>query len=65
MPTSKPMPIKSRLVDTSLIREIEKALAKIDGYGSVELYIQQNKVTQITARNIHKTQNPIEIHQTK
>ena len=46
-------------IDTTLIKELEKALAKIDGYGSVELYIQQNKVTQITARNIHKTDNPI------
>jgi len=54
--------MKNRLIDTILMKEIEKALAKIDGYGSVELYIQQNKVTQITARNIHKTQSPIEIH---
>ena len=57
--------MKQRLADPNLLRELEKALAKIDGYGSVELYIQQNKITQITARNIHKTQNPIEIHQSK
>lgn len=57
--------MRPKLIDKSLLQELNKALAKIDGYGSVELYIQQNKITQITARNIHKTLNPIEIHQTK
>ena len=54
------MQTKAQTINTTLIREIERALAKIDGYGSVELYIQRNKVTQITARNIHKTDNPID-----
>lgn len=57
--------MQAQTIDTKLIREIERALAKIDGYGSVELYIQQNKVTQITARNIHKTQSPILISNNK
>lgn len=48
-------------IDPKLLEEIKNALAKIDGYGSVELYIQQNKITQITARNIRKTSNPIQI----
>lgn len=38
----------------SLISEIEKALSDII-YGSVELYVQDRKVTQITVRNIRKT----------
>ena len=42
-----------------LMEEIKQALKKIDGYGSVELYVQENKVTQITARNIKKTNSPI------
>jgi hypothetical protein len=51
----------SSLIDKSLLEELQKALAKIDGYGSVELYIQKNKVTQITARNIQKTASPIRV----
>ena len=49
----------STMLDKTLVKEIQHALAKIDGYGSVELYIQENKVTQITARNIRKTNSPI------
>lgn len=48
-------------IDSKLIKEIKRALAKIDGYGSVELYIQENRITQITARNIYKTNNPIQV----
>lgn len=51
--------MKNKIIDSKLLTELERALAKIDGYGSVELYIQQNKVTQITARNIQKTDSPI------
>ena len=53
-------PLTTKNIDNSLMQEIKKALAKIDGYGSVELYIQENKVTQITSRNIQKTNNPIQ-----
>lgn len=34
--------------------EIKGELEKI-GYGSLEIYVQNNKVTQITVRNIKKT----------
>jgi len=37
-----------------LIIEIEKALSSIN-FGSVELYVQNNIVTQITIRKIQKT----------
>ena len=53
--------MQSLVIDKSLLKELEKALEKIDGYGSVELYIQENKVTQITARNIAKTSSPIRV----
>lgn len=52
--------IATNQINSQLIKELKKALDKIDGYGSVELYIQRNRVTQITARNIHKTDNPID-----
>ncbi len=37
-----------------LIKEIQDALEDID-YGSVEVYVQNKKITQITVRNIKKT----------
>lgn len=37
-----------------LINEVQKALEDIL-FGSVELYVQNGKVTQITVRNIKKT----------
>jgi hypothetical protein len=37
-----------------LIREIEDALGAV-AFGSVEIYVQDSKVTQITVRNIKKT----------
>ena len=51
--------MQAKVIDKTLQQEIEHALAKIDGYGSVELYIQNFKVTQITARNIKKTSSSI------
>lgn len=39
---------------SQLINEIQKALSDII-YGSVEVYVQNRKVTQITVRNIKKT----------
>jgi hypothetical protein len=51
----------TKVMDKHLVDEIRRALEKIDGYGSVELYIQDFKVTQITARNIRKTKNPIKL----
>lgn len=45
----------------SLISEIEKALSDII-YGSVELYVQDSKVTQITVRHIKKTSVEVNGH---
>jgi len=41
--------------DTLMI-EILEALKNIKGWGSVEIYVQDHKVTQITERKIKKTQ---------
>ena len=38
-----------------LLREIENALDAVDGYGSVDIIVQEGKVTQISIRNIKKT----------
>mgnify|MGYP001559800200 CR=1 FL=1 len=52
----------------SLIAEIEEALDAVE-FGSVEIYVTDKKVTQITVRNIKKTSiditEPQEISQTK
>lgn len=37
-----------------LLEELERALRSLE-YGSVEIYVQDNTVTQITIRNIKKT----------
>ncbi|MDO8658781.1 MAG: DUF2292 domain-containing protein [Candidatus Levybacteria bacterium] len=37
-----------------LMKDIKEELERI-GYGSLEIYVQNNKVTQITVRNIKKT----------
>jgi len=42
-------------VSTELVEEILQAIRSIDGYGSIELYVQNSIVTQITVRNIKKT----------
>ena len=37
-----------------LVQEIESALGAVD-FGSIEIYVQDKTVTQITVRNIKKT----------
>ena len=43
-------------ITPQLLLEIESALRMIRNYGSVEIYVQNSIVTQITSRNIKKTQ---------
>ena len=45
--------------DNHLVNDILNALSNIRGWGSVEIFIQNHKVTQITERNIRKTQHDI------
>jgi hypothetical protein len=40
---------------SQLTEEIVRALQKVGGFGSVEIFVQNNIVTQITVRNIKKT----------
>lgn len=42
-------------ISGSLLTEIKSALKSVKTYGSVEIYIQNSVVTQITVRNIKKT----------
>ena len=44
----------TNLVKDDLISEIKNALKSVR-YGSVEIFVQDNTVTQITVRNIKKT----------
>lgn len=41
------------LISSNLLSEIKDALESVD-YGSIEIFIQNKVVTQITVRNIHK-----------
>jgi hypothetical protein len=42
-------------ISETLLAEIKSALKNVSPYGSVEIYVQDNTVTQITIRNIKKT----------
>ncbi len=45
----------TKKISETLVFEIKKALKSVKNYGSVEIYIQDGNVTQITIRNIKKT----------
>lgn len=42
-------------ISDKLMHEIADSLQKVKNYGSVEIYVQNGMVTQITTRNIKKT----------
>lgn len=42
-------------ISQTLLNEIVNALQNVSPYGSVEIYVQDSVVTQITVRNIKKT----------
>ena len=42
-------------ISEELLEEISVALQNIRGWGSVEIYVQNSEVVQITERNIKKT----------
>ncbi len=42
-------------VATSLVKEIVESINSVKPFGSVEIYIQNGEVTQITMRKIRKT----------
>lgn len=45
----------TKRVSQTLIDEIKQALKSVRSFGSVEMYVQDGVVTQITVRNIKKT----------
>ena len=54
--TSRVMPdFSTKRISQELLKEIKVALKSVKMYGSVEIYVQRGVVTQITVRNIKKT----------
>lgn len=49
----------TKRVGTDLLEEIKQALKEVKGWGSIEIYIQNHKVVQITSRNIKKTNHSL------
>lgn len=49
----------TKKISQDLVEEIKSALKNVRGWGSVEIYVQDHKVTQITERNIKKTNHNI------
>ena len=45
----------NKKISKTLVTEIKSALRSIRSYGSVEIFVQDSVVTQITTRNIKKT----------
>lgn len=54
-PLGEMVDYSTKRISKPLLDEVAKALKSIDGYGSVELYVQNSTVSQITVRNIRKT----------
>jgi len=52
----KPVPI---------LEEIAQSIKQVDGFGSVEIYVQNHVVTQITLRKIKKTNSKVGPQTTK
>ena len=49
----------TKKITQDLIEEVKLALKNVRGWGSVEIYVQDYKITQITERNIKKTSHSI------
>lgn len=47
----------TKKINQKLLEEIKEALAGLD-YGSVEIFVTNSEVTQITKRQIKKTNGP-------
>lgn len=46
----------TKTISPQLMTEIVAALKLVRSYGSIEIYVQNSVITQITVRNIKKTQ---------
>lgn len=47
----------TKRISNKLIEEVMQAIQNIRGWGSVEIFVQNDVVVQITERNIKKTQS--------
>ncbi|MFZ5365994.1 MAG: DUF2292 domain-containing protein [Patescibacteria group bacterium] len=52
---------KSKIKANPLIDDVLRALNELGGWGSVEIYVQNSKVTQITKRAIKKTNHRLNL----
>lgn len=50
----------TKKVSPNLLDEIKQSMKDVRGWGSVEVYIQDHKVVQISSRNIRKTNHKLE-----
>jgi len=50
----------TKRVSIDLLEELKQALKEVKGWGSVEVYVQNHKVVQISSRNIKKTNHALE-----
>lgn len=50
---------KANQISNNLLQEISEALKSVK-YGSIEVFVHNKVITQITVRNIHKTSVEIE-----
>lgn len=46
-------------ITKELLEEVKDALKNVKGWGSVEIFVQNGKVVQITERSIKKTNHAI------
>lgn len=60
MPQMTQLNYSVKRINKQLIDEIAVALKSVTGYGSIEIFIQDNRVTQITTRSIRKTNHDME-----
>lgn len=44
-------------ISKKVLHEIEESLHNIKGWGSIEIFVQNHKVMQITEKNINKKDN--------
>jgi hypothetical protein len=51
---------ENHIIDKMIIDEISEAINRVKPYGSIEIFVQNNIITQITLRNIKKMPKQID-----
>lgn len=51
---------KTTLLNDQLLKDLVEAFRELGGWGSVEIFVQDGKVTQITKRVIKKTNHQLQ-----